>query len=147
MSLRNEWEKQDVITLILRSQRAILKVVRESAAKEDLTVQQFGILRLLGLKGEVPMTELSEELKVSAPVVTGIIDRLEGKGLVKRLASSSDRRKTEIILTQKGTISLRRIQVDYRWLLREWLENTLAPHEQEALAKLLEKFGRAIQNN
>jgi DNA-binding MarR family transcriptional regulator len=76
-------EKQDVLTTILRSQVALLKVVRASAASEGLTIQQFGVLRLLVLRGALPMHVLSEDLAVSPPVITGIVDRLEAKGLVK----------------------------------------------------------------
>ena len=90
------------------------------------------------------MNALSDELMVSAPVITGIVDRLESKGLVKRGGSSVDRRRTEIALTDVGNKAYLRVREGYRLPLREALGRSLTHSEQETLARLLVRFSREI---
>jgi DNA-binding MarR family transcriptional regulator len=100
--VKAELVHEDFLASILRSQLRVLRAVRIIAATEDLTLQQFGVLRILSQRGLAAMNVLGDELMVRPPVITGIIDRLEMKGFVKREESSSDRRKTEIMLTDGG---------------------------------------------
>ena len=93
------------------------------------------------------MNALGEELIVSPPVITGIIDRLETKGLVKREGSSTDRRKIEIVLTEDGKRAYRKVRESYRYSLRESLARSLVPAEQETLALLLARFAKEIHIN
>jgi DNA-binding MarR family transcriptional regulator len=136
--------RQDFLTSILRSQLRVLRLVRASADLESLTLQQLGVLRFLSQRGETPMNALTDELMVSPPVITGIVDRLEAKGLVKRQESAVDRRKTQISLTEKGDKVFRKVREDYRHSLRESLSRSLTPAEQETLARLLARFAREI---
>ena len=134
----------DFLTSILRSQVRVLKVARASAASQGLTLQQFSVLRFLLLRGTVPMNALGDELMVSPPVITGIVDRLEAKGLVKRLASSADRRRIDVSLTDNGSKAHSRVREGYRVPLREALGKSLSHSEQETLAELLARFSREI---
>ncbi len=137
---KNEQENQDILVTILRSQILIFRVVKASAATEGLTIQQFGVLRILSLRGALPMNALGEELMVRPPVITGIVDRLEAKGLVKRTGDSSDRRKTEILLNDEGKKVYRKVRGDYATSLHGSLQRSLTLVEQERLAGLLRKF-------
>lgn len=139
-----ELENQDILLSILRSQLVIMRAVKASSAKEKLTLQQFGVLRFLAQKGAHPMNAISEELKVSPPDITGIVDRLEAKGLLKRVASIDDRRRTDIVLTVKGKRTHQKIREDYSLSLQDSLAKALTPAEQETLAKLLEKLTKEI---
>jgi DNA-binding MarR family transcriptional regulator len=136
--------RQDFLASILRSQVRVLRAVKASAATQDLTLQQFGVLRFLFQRGDMPMNALGEELIVRPPVITGIVDRLEAKGFVKRQESLADRRKTDVILTDKGNKAYQKVREDYRVSLREALSRSLIPAEQETLARLLERFAREI---
>jgi len=144
LSSEDEWRDRDIVVTILRSQIAVLRVVRSCASRENLTLQQFGVLRLLSLRRILPMNALSGELRVTPPVVTGIVDRLERRGMVKREESSNDRRTTEIVLTGNGKRVYRKIQTNYRWSIQESLGRSLTPAEQKILASLLRRFAREI---
>ena len=147
-SVTADAEKEDIVVTILRSQVAILRVVKVNVNKESLTMQQFGVLRLLSLRGVLPMSMLSEELKVTPPVITGIVDRLEDKGLVKRSGSASDRRRTDILLIDKGKRVYRKIQADYRLSLQESLRRSLTPAEQKHSLNFLESLpGKFVLGN
>lgn len=53
-------------------------------------------------KGGCTLTELRREMHVSAPTITGIIDRLVRDNFVKRSVDLSDRRVKNVVLTDKG---------------------------------------------
>jgi DNA-binding MarR family transcriptional regulator len=78
-----------------------------SMAEEGLSPMQAHALRLL----EQPraMSELAEVLWCDASNVTGIIDRLEARGLVERRPSPQDRRVKRLSLTEEGEHVRRRV--------------------------------------
>jgi DNA-binding MarR family transcriptional regulator len=114
-----------------------------SAAKDDLTLQQFSVLRVLARVGPMPMGRLSEELRVSPPNITGVVDRLERKELVTRTSSARDRRMKEIKLTSRGTEVYEKVRRGYSEDLQGSLDS-LTAEEQEILAQLLRKLTREI---
>src|SRR2546430_17653551 len=64
-----------------------------SIAQEfELAPQQIMALKALGERGSIPMNELAGELHCDTSNVTGIVDRLEDRGLVKRRSAEHDRR-------------------------------------------------------
>jgi DNA-binding MarR family transcriptional regulator len=72
-----------------------------SAASElDLHPAQAGAL--LQLASPLPMNELAAMLACDNSNVTGLVDRLEARGLVARQASPEDRRIKRIVLTEAG---------------------------------------------
>jgi DNA-binding MarR family transcriptional regulator len=93
---------------ILKALRRILRRVtmhsRQMQRETGLTLPQVLAMRLLGdmAGGQASQVELSRALQLSQPTVTGIIDRLERAGLVKRDRSTSDRRKIGVSLTGAG---------------------------------------------
>lgn len=80
-----------------------LREVRASL-KDDCTLPQFDVLSQLKRAEATGLTfsELSQKLLVTAGNLTGIIDRLEQQGLVRRETNPKDRRETFIKLTPKG---------------------------------------------
>lgn len=71
-----------------------------AAAALDLHPAQAGAL--LQLDSPLPMTELAALLACDNSNVTGLIDRLEARGLVARQPSSEDRRVKHVVLTAAG---------------------------------------------
>lgn len=80
-----------------------LREVRASL-KDDCTLPQFDVLSQLKRAEVTGLTfsELSRKLLVTAGNLTGIIDRLEQQGLVRRETNPKDRRETFIKLTPAG---------------------------------------------
>ena len=67
-----------------------------------LTVSQSYCLRDLYFKGPQSMSELATLLGVRLSTMTGVIDQLEGKGLVERVDDPEDRRSLQVRLTSDG---------------------------------------------
>ncbi len=63
------------------------------------------------------LTMLKKEMHVSAPTITGIVDRLEKGGYVKRIAHENDKRVKNVILTLKGEAVIKKFRgnIKKRW--------------------------------
>lgn len=72
-----------------------------AAATADLTLPQYRALSLLG-EGDEAASALAEKLAVSRPSVTGVVDGLVARGLVRRHHDDGDRRRIGLKLTDAG---------------------------------------------
>jgi DNA-binding MarR family transcriptional regulator len=61
------------------------------------------VLHLIEPERPLPMSRLADALSCDASNVTGLVDRLESRGLVRRAPSSADRRVKVLELTPAGT--------------------------------------------
>lgn len=64
--------------------RHLVRGSRAELARSGLTVAQVSVISLLGTQGAMTLDELSRELELSHSTVSGIVDRLQAKGLVDR---------------------------------------------------------------
>ncbi|MDX1403721.1 MAG: MarR family transcriptional regulator [Woeseiaceae bacterium] len=67
-----------------------------------LTVPQADVIFTLGNTSGMTFREIGERTLITKGTLTGVIDRLESKGLVRRVAHPEDRRCTTVTLTAKG---------------------------------------------
>jgi len=68
----------------------------------NLTVSQADVIFALGNTAGLTFKEIGERTLITKGTLTGVVDRLEEKGLVDRIVSSEDRRCTRVTLTKKG---------------------------------------------
>src|SRR5579863_7607234 len=73
-----------------------------SCSQTDLSPIQFHVLHLLQPGRPVPMGQLAQTLSCHASNVTGLVDRLEARGLIERRLSADDRRVKVLELTREG---------------------------------------------
>ena len=71
----------------------------------DLTLSQYRVLAILG-DGCEASSKLAEKLAVSRPSVTGVVDGLVARGLVRRDHTRGDRRRIDVGLTDAGRLLL-----------------------------------------
>src|SRR6476469_9875824 len=102
----------------------------------DLSPAQWHVLHLIEPDQPVPMGRLADTLGCDASNVTGLVDRLEARGLVERRASAGDRRVKVLHLTPTGsrlrTQLLRQIAGGSCRLAR------LSSQDQRTLVRILE---------
>lgn len=100
------WESDSLERSIIRSLRRIIRAVglysRELLRRRNLTTSQLATLRQLGRHGALSAGDLARGIAVSQATVTGIVDRLERRGLVTRSRDLEDRRRVVIDLTEAG---------------------------------------------
>jgi DNA-binding MarR family transcriptional regulator len=107
-----------------------------SGAEFDLSPVQCHVLHLIEPRRPVPMARLAETLSCDASNVTGLVDRLESRGLVRRQASRQDRRVKVLQLTPTG--SRLRTQLLRRMAGRSLPLSRLSLDQQQTLVKILE---------
>jgi DNA-binding MarR family transcriptional regulator len=88
---------------LLRSADSIWKASATFFARWNLSPSQFNVLNLLqGCPDGLSQVELSRELIMHRSNVTGLVDRLERRGLVERHKATADRRAYRVVLTRSG---------------------------------------------
>ncbi len=88
---------------LLRAADTVWGASRAFFARWDLGPSQFNVLNLLeGNPSGLSQTELSRQLIMHRSNVTGLLDRLEKRGLVKREEVAGDRRAYRVVLTPDG---------------------------------------------
>lgn len=107
-----------------------------SGAAFELSPAQCHVLHLIEPGRPLPMNRLADTLSCDASNVTGLIDRLESRGLVRRLPSSRDRRVKVLQLTPTG--SRLRTQLVRRMAGRSLPLSRLSLEQQRTLVEILE---------
>lgn len=98
-----KFEKGSLISNLLKDVNHLFKQgMHDVFVNSELTVPQFGVVKLLKERGEAKISEISEVLYLSDSTVSGIIDRLEDRGFVERIRSKEDRRVVNVRLTDKA---------------------------------------------
>src|SRR5215468_6360590 len=117
------------------TQRADLPTL---AAEFDLSPAQCHVLHLIEPDQPVPMGQIAESLACDASNVTGLVDRLEARGLVRRQPSAGDRRVKALELTPAG-VRLRSTVFERMTRPPESLAR-LSADEQRMLVKILKRL-------
>jgi DNA-binding MarR family transcriptional regulator len=117
------------------SQRASLPPL---AAELELSPAQCHVLHLIEPGRPLPMGRLAATLSCDASNVTGLVDRLESRGLVRRRPSEEDRRVKVLVLTPTG--ARLRDQLLDRMTRPPATLARLSVREQEALVRILRRL-------
>ncbi len=118
------------------------RAIQETFAEFGLTVGEFDVLAALRRSGQpyqLSPTELFNTLMVSSGTMTHRIDRLEQAELVRRLPDLSDRRGTQIKLTDKGFDVIEKA-VEAHVINEHSILRGLDVSEREVLIQLLRKL-------
>jgi len=130
---------ETIIYLYTESRR----LTKGLAAQFGLTGPQLTVIKLLEELGDLSLSSLSERIRAQNSTVTGIIDRMEREGLVKRERSTTDRRVVYIRLSEKGQTLAREIQVEPMEIFRGAL-TSLSHEDLAALLSILTKLQKSV---
>ena len=112
-----------------------------------LTPSQFDVIATLGDTEGMTCSELSAETLVTKGTLTGVLDRLAAKGLIRRDSVKGDRRYTKISLTEKGDVLFRKTFAAHIAFLRPYFERALNPKETEQACTLLLRLRDSFQHD
>ena len=135
---RSEYQKAAVN--LLYTYGWMTERTRELFASEDITPQQFNILRILRGSHPQPLSTLQirERMLDKMSDTSRIVDRLITKGLVKKGTCKSDRRLVDVMITDKGKKMLERL--DERQDELDNIMGNLTEKEAATLSELLDKI-------
>lgn len=131
--------------LLNKTQNAVLIHFRSKLDEYNVTPVQYSVLKCLWDEDMRSPKQISQEISLDASTVTGILDRLENKNLVKRMPSITDRRTLIITLTEEG----RALQADIDRVILEANHDVLADlsaDEQSTLKSWLERICETCYN-
>jgi len=105
-SLSSDQSRQETLDAVLAELNQISFRDFQGALKRfhegTLSLVHLNLLMLLRFNGPLTMSRLAEMLDVSVASATGIVDRMEKKGVIERRRSDEDRRVVQVYVTEKG---------------------------------------------
>jgi DNA-binding MarR family transcriptional regulator len=110
-----------------------------------LTPSQFDVIATLGDTAGMTCAELSARTLVTKGTLTGVLDRLSAKGLIRRTAVKSDRRYTKICLTSKGEAVFRNAYGAHIAFLRPFFERAGSQKEVDQAVAFLRRLRDSFQ--
>jgi len=94
--------EEQLIAALRRITRAMDLHSRLLLQTYGLTFPQLAALRAIGRLEPVTAAALARDIHLGRPTVTGILHRLELRGLIQRVRGDQDRRRVNISLTEAG---------------------------------------------
>jgi DNA-binding MarR family transcriptional regulator len=121
----------------------LIERIKNSLAKDDITHQQFNILRILRGSAPKPLSTLQirERMLDKMSDTSRIVDRLIVKELVKKTVCNKDKRLVDVTITDKGLKLLKKLDVEHD--LMDNILCSLSESESEQLSHLLDKLRQA----
>ena len=129
------------IRLVLwKAARAVENVDRASIARTGLVLSDFTIMEALLHKGPLPINKIGQKVLLTSGSMTAAVDRMEARGLVKRVQDPSDGRSFLVHLTEKGHKTIKKAYAKHSKNL-EKIASVLSDRERTELVRLLKKIG------
>ena len=110
----------------------------------SLTPCQFEVLMTLWREDGIVLSELGRRVSRDGPTITGVVDRMEKKMLVKRKRTSNDRRVVKVHLTAKGKHMKEQLSSTKKEIF-ERITHDLSLREINHLVTLLEKMMKNVE--
>lgn len=127
---------------LFRASRAVLDRIEANLAEVSLTLNQLGVLEAILHKGPLTHRELGRKVLTSAGNMTDVVDKLEQRGLVRRVRHASDRRSVKVELTEEGRVMIEDLFPLHAQRIRAAMGG-LSGGELHQLGELLRKLGIA----
>jgi DNA-binding MarR family transcriptional regulator len=110
---RRQWEAHGwpeaaggmaAVTSVFRAQQIYLARIDAALRPLELTFARYEVLMLLSFSrtGALPLNKVGARLQVHPTSVTNAVDRLEGRGLIRRVPHATDKRTTLAEITEEG---------------------------------------------
>jgi DNA-binding MarR family transcriptional regulator len=130
---------KDIIYSIRRLMQAGELYTKELNKIYNISSAQLNCLLSLYENGPLPPSQIARLIMINSSTVTGIIDRLEQKGLVKRLRISDDRRIITVELTKSGKLLAEKAPPPIQWKIIDGL-NRISERDIKQIASTLTKL-------
>jgi DNA-binding MarR family transcriptional regulator len=133
-----------IIYSIRRLMRAGELYTKELNKIYNISSAQLNCLLAIHQNGPMAPSQIAKLIMINSSTITGIIDRLEQKGLVKRLRISDDRRVITVELTKNGKVLAENAPPPIQWKLIEGL-NKISQRDIKGISDSLEKLTKMLE--
>jgi DNA-binding MarR family transcriptional regulator len=134
--------RQELLHELEISLRTLIRKLRkelQAVFGEIISSGDFFVLKQLREKGPQTVSELAQDLDVSASHITNVTDRLVNKGWVERQRSRRDKRVVELRITTEGETTIRELEEKKRAYFQRRFD-CLSTEEIETMTRLFRKL-------
>lgn len=135
---------KDIIYSIRRLMQAGEHYTKEINKIYNVSAAQVNCLLAIYEYGPLPPSQIAKIIMINSSTITGIIDRLEQKGLVKRLRISDDRRIITVELTKYGKVLAENAPPPIQRKLINGL-NKISEKDIKSISNTLEKLTKMLE--
>ena len=126
-------------------QRTFILNLSKELSRGNVSFPQYCLLTFLGTQDHLTMSEIAQRMGHTTAAATGLVDRLENLGHVKRTHGKDDRRKILVQITPTGGALVAEVRDDMVCNLLKMMEH-LNADEQKIWVQIYEKISRYCQN-
>lgn len=134
-----------LFVVMSRAIEAVEKAVTNDIKRYGLNLTEFGVLEFLYHKGEQPIQIIGKKVLLASSSITYVVDKLEQKELLTRVACPKDRRVTYAQLTEKGSQLMDEIFPLHEEAMAH-IFSSLSNKEKEEAIRLLKEVGLFAQS-
>ena len=139
-------DRQSLPIALLQAREAVMAYFRPHHRKGGITEQQWRVIRVLHLDGEIGATTLAQRSYLLAPSLSRILKDLEAAGYVRRRLGSKDTRQSLLSLTPRGSATVTRAAPFLDGIHRE-IARRFGPTRVQELLTLLAGLERALASS
>lgn len=88
--------------LLTTAQHSVFQYLNGKLSEYDVTPSQYGVLSCLWQREFATPKQISEILCLETSTISGVLDRMQKKGLIDRVINRDDRREVRVVPTEKG---------------------------------------------
>lgn len=140
MSKRDAQLSLKLFVVLTRALESVQKQVAKDIKNYDLNLSEFGVLELLYSKGGQPIQVIGKKVLLASSSMTYVVDKLETKQLLERVACPEDRRVIYAQLTDEGKQLMEMIFPLHEEAMQA-IFASITTEEKEETIQLLKKIG------
>lgn len=130
--------------VLSRAYRAVNEHVNKRIQRYGLNPTEFAVLELLYHKGDQPLQQIGGKILLASGSMTYVIDKLEKKDYITRVACAEDRRVTFAQITQKGKKLIEQVFPSHQNEI-ERIMSVLSDEEKDTAIELLKRIGLSVK--
>ena len=143
MTLTPEQIEAHLGFLIRRSNQISVAIFLEETVEHDLTPPQYAALAFIMVSPGIDQTSLVARTALDRSTMTGVIDRLEDRGLIERRVDPQNRRARQLYLTPRGVDLFQAIHPK----VTRVQERILAPLDESERTQFLHLISKLVDGN
>lgn len=129
--------------VLSRAYKAVNEHVNKLIQGNGLNPTEFAVLELLYHKGDQPLQQIGGKILLASGSITYVVDKLEQKGFLKRVACPNDRRVTYAQISNEGKQFIDQIFPEHEQRIHELMQ-ALTDEEKAIAIELLKKLGLSL---
>ena len=131
---------------LFRAQVGVMRRLATDFPSQRMSFNEYDVLFNISRQPErrIRLRDLNQNVLLTQPSVSRLIDRLAAKGYVCKLPDPGDGRGTLVAMTEKGQAEFREVALEHVASIDLHLSGALDPEELEELRRLCEKLQRGL---